>query len=71
MAHATVSVNGGGPIHTQAPHHQMTIPSPLATHSVHHSTAPLGSNELGIHQSPPVWQRCGSMPSYPSAVYGH
>lgn len=64
MAHATVSVTGG-PSQSQR---QMTIPSPLATHAVQHTVQPLLSNELGIHHSPPVWQRCGSMPTYP--VYG-
>lgn len=69
MAHATVSVNGSQ-MHSQTAQRQMTIPSPLATHSVHHSTPPLVSSEFGIHQSPPVWQRSGSMPAYPAAVYG-
>lgn len=66
MAHATVSVTGGPP--QSQSQGQMTIPSPLATHAVQHSTQPLVSNELSIHHSPPVWQRCGSMPNYP--VYG-
>ena len=66
MAHATVSVTGGSP-HSQ-PQRQMTIPSPLATHAVQHTAPPLVSSELAIQHSPPVWQRSGSMPTYP--VYG-
>ncbi len=66
MAHATVSVTGGT-AHSQS-QRQMTIPSPLATHAVQHTTQSLLSNELNIHHPPPVWQRCGSMPTYP--LYG-
>lgn len=66
MAHATVSVTGPAP-HSQA-QRQMTIPSPLATHAVQHTAPPLMSGELALQHSPPVWQRTGSMPTYP--LYG-
>ena len=46
---------------------QVNIPSPLATHSVHHSTItpPLLTNGVpSPHPPPPTWQRSESGPAY-------